>query len=100
MPFGAELRDDGGRFRIWAPSKTSAHVVVDGVPLAMDARTEGWFERVVAGAQAGTRYAFAFGGLDVHVPDPASRFQRAKERTLPHGAGSTTWLRSASPRSN
>ena len=75
MPFGAELRDDGVRFRIWAPSKTSAHVVVDGVPLAMDARTEGWFERVVAGARAGTRYAFAFGGLDVHVPDPASRFQ-------------------------
>jgi len=75
MPFGAELQDAGVRFRIWAPSKPAAEVVVDGVPIAMDAAGEGWFERTVAGARAGARYAFAFPGLDAHVPDPASRFQ-------------------------
>jgi malto-oligosyltrehalose trehalohydrolase len=75
MPFGAELRDDGVRFRLWAPSQTAADVVVDGVPLAMDARGEGWFERVVEGAGVGCRYAFAFPDFDLRVPDPASRFQ-------------------------
>jgi maltooligosyltrehalose trehalohydrolase len=75
MPFGAELRDDGVAFRLWAPSRQSASVVVEGVERAMEPRAGGWFERELRDARAGTRYAFAFPGLDLRVPDPASRFQ-------------------------
>ncbi len=75
MPFGAELRDDGVAFRLWAPSRPSASVVIDGVEHALEPRTGGWFERELRDARAGTRYAFAFPGADVRVPDPASRFQ-------------------------
>jgi maltooligosyltrehalose trehalohydrolase len=75
MPFGAELRDDGTRFRIWAPSRTRARVHVDGVEHTLEPAGGGWFEGFVAGAHAGARYAFSFAGVDVRVPDPASRFQ-------------------------
>jgi malto-oligosyltrehalose trehalohydrolase len=75
MPFGAELRDDGVAFRLWAPSRGTAAVVVDGATCAMEPRGEGWFERTVGDARAGSRYAFAFPGFAPRVPDPASRFQ-------------------------
>jgi malto-oligosyltrehalose trehalohydrolase len=75
MPFGAELRDDGVAFRLWAPSRTRAAVIVDGTEHAMEPRTGGWFERTLPGAGAGARYAFAFPDDELHVPDPASRFQ-------------------------
>jgi maltooligosyltrehalose trehalohydrolase len=75
MPFGAELRDDGVAFRLWAPSRQSASVVIDGVERAMEPRAGGWFERELRDARAGTRYAFAFPGAGLRVPDPASRFQ-------------------------
>jgi malto-oligosyltrehalose trehalohydrolase len=75
MPFGAELRDDGVAFRLWAPSRDRAGVIVDGAEHALEPRAGGWFERTVRNARAGSRYAFAFPGVDVRVPDPASRFQ-------------------------
>ncbi len=75
MPFGAELRDDGVAFRLWAPSRERAAVIVDGAEHALEPRAGGWFERTVRGARAGSRYAFTFPGVDVRVPDPASRFQ-------------------------
>jgi malto-oligosyltrehalose trehalohydrolase len=75
MPFGTELRNDGVAFRLWAPSQQRASVVIDGVERAMEPHAGGWFEREHRGARAGTRYAFAFPHTDVHVPDPASRFQ-------------------------
>jgi malto-oligosyltrehalose trehalohydrolase len=75
MPFGAELRGDGVAFRLWAPSRDRATVVVDGAEHVMEPRADGWFERLVPGARAGSRYAFAFHGVDAHLPDPASRFQ-------------------------
>ncbi len=75
MPFGAELRADGVAFRLWAPSRTAAAVVVDGVERPLEQREGGWFERVVAEAGPGSRYAFTFPGLELRVPDPASRFQ-------------------------
>ncbi|HTJ28278.1 MAG TPA: malto-oligosyltrehalose trehalohydrolase [Candidatus Limnocylindria bacterium] len=75
MPFGAELRADGVAFRLWAPGRERAQVVVDGRTHALEARGDGWFERELADARAGSRYAFAFPGLDHTVPDPASRFQ-------------------------
>ncbi len=75
MPFGAELRDDGVAFRLWAPSRERAAVVVDGAEHVLEPRAGGWFERTLRHARAGSRYAFAFPGFGVHVPDPASRFQ-------------------------
>ncbi len=75
MPFGAEVRDDGVAFRLWAPSREAAAAIVDGATYALEPRADGWFERSVRGARAGSRYAFAFPGLERHVPDPASRFQ-------------------------
>jgi len=75
MPFGTELRDGGVEFRIWAPAHPSGHVVVDGVEHALTRREDGWLVAHVPGAAAGSRYAFGFPGLDVRVPDPASRFQ-------------------------
>ncbi|MEA2690280.1 MAG: maltooligosyltrehalose trehalohydrolase, partial [Candidatus Eremiobacteraeota bacterium] len=74
MPFGAELQDDGVAFRLWAPSRERAAVIVDGAEHALEPRADGWFERTVRGARAGSRYAFAFPGFDVNVPDPAARF--------------------------
>jgi malto-oligosyltrehalose trehalohydrolase len=75
MPFGAELRDDGVAFRLWAPSRERAQAIVDGTARELEPRGGGWFERVVPEARAGSRYAFAFPGDGLRVPDPASRFQ-------------------------
>ncbi|HYZ15992.1 MAG TPA: malto-oligosyltrehalose trehalohydrolase [Candidatus Acidoferrum sp.] len=75
MPFGAELRPDGVAFRLWAPSRERVDVLVDGRSHAMERHANGWFERVVEAARPGTRYAFTFPGVDLRVPDPASRFQ-------------------------
>ena len=76
MPFGAELVPSGGvAFRLWAPSRQSVSVVVDGVAHALEPRADGWFARTVESARAGSRYAFAFADDPLRVPDPASRFQ-------------------------
>ena len=75
MPFGAELHDDGVAFRLWAPSRENAQAIVDGVVHELEPRAGGWFERRVPAARAGSRYAFAFAGDDLRVPDPTSRFQ-------------------------
>lgn len=77
MPFGAEIRTDGGvRFRLWAPSADHVALVVqDGRdPVVMQALADGWHEVVVPEAGAGTRYRFALEN-DEQVPDPASRYQ-------------------------
>ncbi|MCL4800324.1 MAG: malto-oligosyltrehalose trehalohydrolase [Burkholderiales bacterium] len=77
MPFGAELRGDGAtRFRLWAPNAGQVELAL-GDPAApvlhpMTAGGGGWFEAVVAGAGAGTRYRFRI-DAGMHVPDPASR---------------------------
>lgn len=75
MPFGTELRPEGVAFRLWAPERERVNVVVDERSHAMERHAGGWFERVVEDAHAGSRYAFAFPGVEIRVPDPASRFQ-------------------------
>ena len=77
MPFGAEIRREGGvRFRIFAPA-------VDSVGLRLERRAgdvpmqqleAGWFERIEPDAEAGTRYRFVLPD-GTAVADPASRFQ-------------------------
>ena len=77
MPFGAQLTPQGVRFRLWAPGCEAVGLCIEGTQdpavLPMARCGDGWFERVVVEARAGTRYRFEVtGGL--RVPDPASRF--------------------------
>ncbi len=72
MPFGAEARADGVRFRLWAPAQKRVALELDGVRLDMHPLPGGWHERSVAGARAGCRYRYLLHG-GVAVPDPASR---------------------------
>ena len=76
MPFGAELLDDGRtRFRLWAPGATQLTLEATAgnakFQASMSALEADWFEAIVAGAPAGTRYAYRVG--ETRVPDPASR---------------------------
>jgi maltooligosyltrehalose trehalohydrolase len=74
MPFGAELRDDGVRFALWAPSANEVGLVLDGREHAMPDEGGGWWRLTTAEARPGSRYGFKING-DLVVPDPASRFQ-------------------------
>jgi maltooligosyltrehalose trehalohydrolase len=77
MSFGAQVQEDGTRFRLWAPS--AKRVVLDahsgdGARLQAELNEEdGWFDLVVAGLGAGTRYRYRIDD-EIEVPDPASRF--------------------------
>jgi maltooligosyltrehalose trehalohydrolase len=79
MPFGAELRTDGGvRFRLLAPAATRVDLVIEGrdpaerIQLPMRRTDDGFFELVSTQARAGSRYRYRIDdGLE--VPDPASR---------------------------
>jgi 1,4-alpha-glucan branching enzyme/maltooligosyltrehalose trehalohydrolase len=77
MPFGAQLTPEGVRFRVWAPGCDAVGLCIEDAQYApalpMTACGDGWFERVVAEARAGTRYRFEMNG-GLRVPDPASRF--------------------------
>ncbi len=76
MPFGAALLQHGTAFRLYAPSAKIVAVVCDLTGgehrFAMKKNAEGFFETVVADAEAGTRYRFDIDG--VLAPDPAGRF--------------------------
>jgi hypothetical protein len=74
MPFGASLTPAGAKFAIWAPSVSSAQLVVDGRRVPMQRGERGFFHCLDATAAPGSRYAFCFDGGDLVVPDPASRF--------------------------
>lgn len=78
LPFGANVVDDGVRFRVWAPASRSVDVVIYGPdaervkPLA--AEDDGWFSATVPGLGAGARYKYRLDDKDA-FPDPASRAQ-------------------------
>ncbi len=78
MPFGAELTDDGVRFRLWAPAAEKVDIQLEGPGahkrIPMQAVGAGWFESITRSADAGTLYRYRVDD-DVAVPDPASRFQ-------------------------
>lgn len=78
MPFGAAVLGDGTtRFRLWAPAARRVDLVLGASganrSFAMRACDGGWYEALVTGAGAGSRYAFRIDGATL-VPDPASRF--------------------------
>jgi maltooligosyltrehalose trehalohydrolase len=77
MPFGAEVVEDGVRFRLWAPAAKRVQLVLeagaDAVNIDMGGPADGWFELVTAAARPGSLYRYRIdGGLE--VADPASRF--------------------------
>jgi maltooligosyltrehalose trehalohydrolase len=75
MPFGAEVRGELTRFRLWAPAARDVQLRLDAAGdlcvLPMNDASDGWWERIVR-AGAGTRYAYRIDDRDT-VPDPASR---------------------------
>ncbi|HET6656207.1 MAG TPA: malto-oligosyltrehalose trehalohydrolase [Gammaproteobacteria bacterium] len=78
MPYGAQVEDDGVRFRIWAPAQDAPRLVLESADgeqsLPMTSTDDGWFEITTDAAGAGSRYRYALAN-DLRVPDPASRFQ-------------------------
>ncbi|HUB78746.1 MAG TPA: malto-oligosyltrehalose trehalohydrolase [Bryobacteraceae bacterium] len=79
---GAEMLKEGGAaFRVWAPHRERAQVILEsgpGAPAEVELQLEdGFFSATVAGAAEGTLYRFRLNGESLYA-DPASRFQ-------PHG---------------
>jgi maltooligosyltrehalose trehalohydrolase len=76
MRFGAEVSQNGVRFRLWAPKCNELALKIEGVPerMPMHALANGWHELMVPSRGPGTLYQFVLpdGRL---IPDPASRFQ-------------------------
>jgi maltooligosyltrehalose trehalohydrolase len=77
MPFGAAVTADGVRFRLWAPGTAQVEVLLEEEggerALPMQALADGWFERRIPEARAGSGYRFRLDG-GLCVPDPASRW--------------------------
>ena len=74
-PVGAEIVGDGVSFRVWAPSRETVAVVVEGGgehPLASEG--DGYFSGLVH-VGAGARYRFRLDQDATLYPDPASRYQ-------------------------
>jgi len=78
LGIGAEVRDGGVRFRVWAPERRKVEVVVESGRSngthALAAATDGYWSGSVNGAAAGDRYRYRLDGSGP-FPDPASRFQ-------------------------
>jgi maltooligosyltrehalose trehalohydrolase len=73
---GAWLEEGGARFRVWAPTRESVQLELDGsaTPVALEKQDDGSFVGLVPGVQAGRRYRYLVDGKGP-FPDPASRFQ-------------------------
>jgi maltooligosyltrehalose trehalohydrolase len=78
LPFGANVVDDGVRFRVWAPASRSVDVVIYGPDAErlhpLEVEEDGWFSATVPGIGAGARYKYRLDEKDA-FPDPASRSQ-------------------------
>jgi malto-oligosyltrehalose trehalohydrolase len=78
MPFGAEVREDAVRFRLWAPAQQAVSLHLESAgnerDLPMARGDDGWFELVTGDARAGDRYRYVLED-GTRIPDPASRFQ-------------------------
>jgi len=76
LPIGAEIDSDGVSFRIWAPARDRAFLLLDGGgEHEMIREKSGYFFLHIKGLAAGARYAFHFGNSNDPLADPASRFQ-------------------------
>ena len=72
--FGPQPDETGTLFRLWAPSQTSVHLLIEGrSPQPLDKQDDGFWVGHAAGIGPGTHYKFRAAGID--FPDPASRQQ-------------------------
>ena len=76
MRFGAEVRNGGTRFKIWAPKCRRLKLRIKGRQslLDMESMGGGWHRLDVDGVKAGTRYKYVLPDGS-EIPDPASRYQ-------------------------
>lgn len=76
MRFGAEPRDGGTRFKIWAPKCKSMRLKIKGrrTLLELEAQDDGWHRLDVDGVEPGALYKYVLPD-DSEMPDPASRHQ-------------------------
>jgi maltooligosyltrehalose trehalohydrolase len=63
-------------FRVWAPNAERVDVSIDGGTAAMESTGDGWWEKTLEEAAAGTRYLFPVDG-SAGRPDPRSHDQPA-----------------------
>ncbi|HEX7665633.1 MAG TPA: alpha-amylase family glycosyl hydrolase, partial [Polyangiaceae bacterium] len=74
---GAEVRENGTHFRVWAPKRSKVELVLEGKHgdvLQLQKEKQGYFSVLAPDVRAGARYKFRLDGGD-SFPDPASRFQ-------------------------
>lgn len=69
------LPGEGVHFRIWAPKRKHARVVLDNRSFPLKPEEHGYFSGTVASARAGSLYRFQLDNDDTLYPDPESRFQ-------------------------
>ena len=76
MRFGAEVRNGGARFKIWAPKCKTVRLKLKGkrTLYELEAVGDGWHRLDVEGATAGTLYKYVLPD-DSEIPDPFSRHQ-------------------------
>jgi maltooligosyltrehalose trehalohydrolase len=76
MPLGAQLVDEGVRFKVWAPKVTGIDVLLQtGAALALKKDTDtGYFSGIAPHASPGMTYRYRVDG-EKDFPDPCSRFQ-------------------------
>ncbi len=76
FPVGAEPSNGSTHFRVWAPHRSRAAVVVEGEgAFDLEREVDGYFSGFIEGAGAGTCYQFRLDDSGRLCPDPASRFQ-------------------------
>ena len=85
LDLGANVVEDGVRFRVWAPNARRVEVEIERPSgpgrHALTAEADGYHAGTIRGARAGDRYRYALDGGQ-GFPDPASRSQPGG----PHGA--------------
>ncbi|HEX2529716.1 MAG TPA: malto-oligosyltrehalose trehalohydrolase [Geminicoccus sp.] len=75
-PIGAEHHGEGTSFRIWAPLRATAAVVLEnGREHRLEREPDGYHSAIVREADVGTRYRFRLDNDETLYPDPASRWQ-------------------------
>ena len=77
LPFGAAVRPDGVRFRVWSPGSRRVEVLLadEGErAISLEPEADGYFSATVHGIGAGARYRYRIDGGNAY-PDPASRSQ-------------------------
>lgn len=76
LPIGAEVCCEGVSFRLWAPARERAFVLIgNGSEHQLAPEQNGYFSLTIAGIGDGTSYRFHFGDAADLLADPASRYQ-------------------------